>query len=435
MIFTARQRCIFLSIFLSEFCSCAAIGQSSPPPKADDLRSVIVLMRHGVRTPIESETRSNAYNAQPWPAWPTKPGDLTPHGGQALRLLADFYRARYPSLLQLNSCDHPGIYVEANTVSRTIASAKALLPGLSPKCTVQAHFFTNHMNPLFSPSESSDVDPQRLIDATMGRMADQPAWFTSAFGRPLDKMHLVLTSCDGPTCGKSKPDFRTSRVQNGVAAFRDPRAESPVTLGADFAENFLLQYTEGLPMSQVGWGRVSRADLNDLMEMNTRYHDFMLRAPYGAQVAASNLAAHIRDTILSVASGKPTAYQLGTTDDHFILLDGHDANLSWLGGLLRIDWLLPDQTFNGTPPGSALVFEVHYSRASGSATVQLLFISQTLDQIRDLRTLTGAELPSIAPIFIPGCSGSAPTYACSVEEFARVVDSAIDNRFVVTAPK
>ncbi|WP_433966330.1 GlsB/YeaQ/YmgE family stress response membrane protein [Tunturiibacter gelidiferens] len=44
-------------------------------------------MRHGVRAPIESETRSGAYNAQPWPAWPTEPGVLTPHGAQALRLL------------------------------------------------------------------------------------------------------------------------------------------------------------------------------------------------------------------------------------------------------------------------------------------------------------------------------------------------------------
>jgi len=248
-------------------------------------------------------------------------------------------------------------------------------------------------------------------------------------------MHRVLTDCDGPTCDKSKPDFRTTRVQNGAATIRDPRNESPVTLGADFAENFLLQYTEGMPMSQVGWGRVSRADLNDLMQMNTQYHDFMLRTPYGAQVAASNLAAHIRDTILSAASGKSTPYQIGTTDDHFILLDGHDSNLSWLGGLLRLDWLLPDQTCNGTPPGSALVFEIRRSRVGGSATVQVLFISQTLDQIRELHTLTGAEQPSIAPIFVPGCSGPAPAFACSVEEFARVVDSAIDNRLVVASPK
>jgi 4-phytase/acid phosphatase len=433
MIFTTRQWRIFLFTLFFGLGSLQAVGQSPQPE--DDLRAVIVLMRHGVRTPIESETRSSAYNSQPWPAWPTEPGVLTPHGAKALGLLADYYRSRYPSLLQSSSSDHPGIYVEANTSSRTIASAKALLPGLSPQCNVQAHFFTDRFNPLFSPSDSKDVDHQLTRDATLGRMANQPDWFTGAFARPLEEMHRVLTNCDGPTCDRSKPDFRTTRVQNGIATVRDPRAESPVTLGADFAENFLLQYTEGMPMSQVGWGRVSRADRNDLMEMNTRYHDFMLRTPYGAQVAASNLAAHIRDTILSAASGKPTPYQIGTTDDHFILLDGHDSNLSWLGGLLRLDWLLPDQTFNATPPGSALVFEIRRHRTTGATTVQVLFISQTLDQIRELHTLTGAEQPSVAPVFVPGCSGPAPAFACPVEEFARVVDSAIDNRFVVASPK
>jgi len=174
MIFTARQRRILLYILFSALCSLKAIGQSSQPLQEGDLRAVVVLMRHGVRTPIESETRSSAYNSQPWPAWPTEPGILTPHGGQALRLLADFYRARYPSLLQFNSCDHPGIYVEANTASRTIASAKALLPGLSPECNVRAHFFTNRFNPLFSPSNSRDVDQQRVTDPTLGRMANQP---------------------------------------------------------------------------------------------------------------------------------------------------------------------------------------------------------------------------------------------------------------------
>jgi 4-phytase/acid phosphatase len=189
-------------------------------------------------------------------------------------------------------------------------------------------------------------------------------------------------------------------------------------------------------MDQVGWGRVDREDLDDLMEMNTRYHDFMLRTPYSAQVAASDLAAHLRDTIIGAASGVAVAGQVGTPQDHFFLLDGHDSNLSWLGGLLRLDWLLPDQTFNATPPGSALVFEIHYSSVTHLHTVQVFFISQTLDQMRSLLPLTGAEQPSVAPVFVPACSGPAPTYACSVEDFAHAVTVAIDPRFVesVSAP-
>jgi 4-phytase / acid phosphatase len=396
----------------------------------DQIQAVIVLARHGVRAPIESETRSSAYNAQPWPTWPAAPGVLTPHGAEALKLLGAYYRSRYPSLLEHLSCAEPDIYVEANTTQRTIASAHAMASGFAPACTIDVHYRNNASNPLFGPSTSSFVDRQKLMDSTLGRMANRPEWFVHAFDRPLEKMHHVLADCSGAGCDTSKPDFRTVTVDHGISTPRDARTNNPVALGADFAENFLLEYIDGLPMDQVGWGRVDREALNDLMEMNTRYHDFMLRTPYSAQVAASDLAAHLRDTIVGVASGVAVAGQLGTPQDRFFLLDGHDSNLSWLGGLLRLDWLLPDQTFNATPPGSALVFEVHYSSVTHLHTVQVFFISQTLDQMRFLRPLIGAEQPSVAPVFVPACSGPAPTYACSVEDFAHAVTTAIDPRFV-----
>jgi len=410
--------------------SLPARSQKSATPDDDQIQAVIVLARHGVRAPIESETRSGAYNAQPWPSWPVASGVLTPHGAQALKALGEFYRLRYTSLLQNLSCDHSGIYVEANTTQRTVASGNAMLSGLAPECRIKVHSRTNSPNPLFGPSSRSSVDSQRVIDATMGRMGNQPNWFTNAFARPLGKMHHVLADCSGEDCDPSKPDFRTVMVSHGISSPRDAGTDNPVALGADFAENFLLEYTEGLPMEQVGWGRVDRQALDDLMEMNTRYHDFMLRTPYGAQTAASDLAAHIRDTIVSIASGVAVAGQLGTPQDHFFLLDGHDSNLSWLGGLLHLDWLLPDQTLNATPPGSALVFEVHYSGLTHMHTVQVLFISQTLDQIRFLRPLRDAEQPSVGPVFVPGCSGPAPAYACSIDGFAGVVTAAIDPRFI-----
>lgn len=435
MIFTAHRRHFFLVILLASLCANTAAGQIDKAHDDSDLQAVVVIMRHGVRAPIESETRSSAYNAQAWPAWPTKPGVLTPHGTEALRLLGEFYRARYLPLLQDDSCKHPRLYVEANSTQRTIASANAVLSGLSPHCRVEVHSVRGSFNPLFSPSRNSAVDQQRIKAATLGRMADQPQWFTNAFARPLEKLHRILIDCKDPGCNRSVPDFRSVSVQNGVAAPRNANVENPVALGADFAENFLLQYTEGMPMSQVGWGRVSRADLNDLMQMNTQYHDFMLRTPYEAQVAASDLAAHIRDTIISASSGKPTPNELGTPNDRFILLDGHDSNLSWLGGLLHLDWLLPDQTFNATPPGSALVFEVRQNRSSHRSTVQVLFISQTLDQIRNLRQLTGVENPSVAPVFVPGCSNSTSGYACTIEGFSKIVDSAIDPRFVTESAR
>lgn len=384
---------------------------------SDEVRAVVVLARHGVRAPIENETRSSAFNALPWPAWPVSPGTLTPHGVDALKRMGEFYRQRYSALLA-GGCG--SVSVDSTNTSRTIASAKATLSAVAPGCAIDVRTTLQQDPPT--------LDRARLADAIGGRMANQPAWFEHAFAAPLAEMHGVLTACNAgdKACAANKPDFRTTMLEAATAPTmsqpgaahsnarlvpRDSRKESAVALGADFAENFLLQYVEGLPIAQVGWGRVPRPTLDRLMEMNTRYHDFILRTPYYAQLGGGPLAQLILK-------------DLGDTTPRFYFLSAHDAQLTWLGGLLRIDWLVSDETFNATPPGSALVFELHHNRQTNADTVQAFFVAQTLDQIRNLTPLTGGERPSISPIYIPNCSGPAPTYACTLKDFAAVVADA-----------
>ncbi|WP_047492551.1 histidine-type phosphatase [Terriglobus sp. TAA 43] len=417
----------------ASYVTLTAVAQARATSADDELRGVIVLVRHGVRAPIESEIRASSYNAQPWPAWPVEQGVLTPHGTKALNLLGEWYRTRYASLLDGSSCDKRGIYAESNTSQRTIASAHAMLDGLAPGCDIAVHQAAKgKRNRLFTGASGAAVNQQQLTDAVDGRMANNPDWYVHAFAVPMALMYHVMHDCTAldKDCDANTPDFRAVRVKDGKAMPRNAREENPVSLGADFAEHFLLEYTEGMAMEQVGWGRITRADLDQLMEMNTRYHDFMLRTPYSAQVVASNLADRIRATIEVTASGKAVPRELGVATDRFILLDGHDGNLSWLGGLLRVDWVLKDQTFNATPPGGGFVFEVHHSRSTGKNTVQISYVSQTLDQMRYLQPLTEQNGPSIAPVFVPGCSGPAPAYACSVEDFSRVVGGAIDTNFL-----
>lgn len=315
-----------------------SFSAQQPASPNEELRAVVILARHGVRTPIESETRSGVFNAQPWPAWPTDPGLLTPHGIEALKRMGEFYRHRYAALLQ--GCN--SVRVESTNVPRTIASAKAVMSVVAPSCNVQ-----------ITPDLAADppsIDKTKLADAIDGRMAAQPQWFTNAFARPLAEMHDVLTKC---TDCKSVPDFRTMMLDAGeqspsmmqpgaglqkrLVVLRDAHKENAVALGADFAENLLLQYTEGLPMNQVGWGRVSRAKLDELMEMNTRYHDFILRTPYYAQQAAGPLAQKISSWLSTAAAGLNTPIRTGRPDvpsgggESLLYLSAHDANLTLAG--------------------------------------------------------------------------------------------------------
>jgi 4-phytase/acid phosphatase len=347
-----------------------------------------------------------------------------------------WYRARYAGILPNGACDRQTLYAEANTSQRTVASAKSLLEGLGPGCQVDVNVnAAGQINPLFGPGAVSDAaDPDTLANAIEGRLGARNDWWTNAFAEPLEELQHVLSDCGGPDCDRSKKRLLSAPPTVAAAPGRGiVTVDGPVAMGADFAEHFLLQYTEGFPMEKVGWGRVSRPMLNRLMEMNTRYHDFVLRTPYFAQVAGSDLALRTKATLQQAADGKEAPGALGRPQSRLVVLSGHDSNLTWLGGLLRMDWLLPDQTFNATTPGSAIVFELHRNRTTGEYSVRALFVSQTLDQIRLLRPLTGTEQPAVAPVFIPGCSGAAADFSCSLKAFGQVIDTAIDKRFLEPA--
>ena len=399
----------------------------------EQLKLVIVISRHGVRAPLASEIRGSLYNAQPWPAWPVAAGVLTQHGADALQRLGTFYREHYAELLQNKNCSDAGIFAIANNAQRTIASAHALLAGLAPGCAIEVHARQGReRDPLFGPDPFSNaVDHERLAAAISGRLGGRIDWWPNAYHQPLDDLQHILLDCAGADCSQSKTKLldAASEVRampgGGLVSIK-----TPVSIGADFAEHFLLQYTEGLSMDQVGWGRVSRLLLDHLMGMNTSYHDFVLRTPYFAQIAASDLAYRLDATLEQEATGKAVANALASPEDHFVLLSGHDSNLTWLGGLLRLSWLLPDQPRDATPPGSGFIFELYRNTGTGRDTVRVLFASQTLDQIRFLTPLQGKEQPSLVPVFVPGCSQAVPGYPCDLKIFSQIVRESIDEKFV-----
>src|ERR1700677_1625323 len=48
--------------------------------KDEKLKFVVMVSRHGVRSPTGKPGQLNQYSAQPWPTWSVPPGYLTEHG-------------------------------------------------------------------------------------------------------------------------------------------------------------------------------------------------------------------------------------------------------------------------------------------------------------------------------------------------------------------
>jgi 4-phytase/acid phosphatase len=84
---------------------------------------------------------------------------------------------------------------------------------------------------------------------------------------------------------------------------------------------------------------------------------------------------------------------------------------------------------NPTLPGGGLVFEL-WRHEDGRFFVRAYYITQTLDQMRDLAALGPESPPSIAPIFMPGCGTAGPGFEAPFERVEARWRQLIDPRFV-----
>jgi 4-phytase/acid phosphatase len=131
--------------------------------------------------------------------------------------------------------------------------------------------------------------------------------------------------------------------------------------------------------------------------------------------------AHILQTLEEGASGKAVAGTRVPSNARFVFFSGHDTQLAEFAALLRLSWLIEGDQLKDTPPGSALIFELHRP-SSGQAFVRTYFAAQSLDSMRAGQ----GQNPQRVPVYVPGC----PSMDCPFAKFTSVVKGAIDPRFI-----
>jgi 4-phytase/acid phosphatase len=75
-----------------------------------ELKYVVIVSRHGVRSPTWDNARLNAYSKEPWPEWEVPPGNLTPHGRKLMGIMGAYYHGWLTGAGLLNSqgCEAAG---------------------------------------------------------------------------------------------------------------------------------------------------------------------------------------------------------------------------------------------------------------------------------------------------------------------------------------
>jgi 4-phytase/acid phosphatase len=397
------------------------------------------MSRHGVRSPTGKVDQLNEYSKQPWPSWSVPPGYLTEHGARLMTLFGAYDRELLAAqgLLAPTGCaDAEHIRIVADSDQRTRETGRALAAGLAPGCKIEVTALPEGTaDPLFHSLEAGvgHPDSQLAFEAISGRIGNNPRGIVEAYRPQLESLEDVLRGCGiGEKCPSMSGAIPKSifEIPSSIAPGKGGHLadlRTPLNTAATMAEDMLLEYSEGMESSKVGWGRVDLNKLRALMQLHTANVDIIQRAPYVARVQSSNLLFHLLKSMEQAKTGQPIAGALTRPGDRLLIVSGHDGNIAAIAGALNLSWLI-DGRRDDTPPGGALVLELWENPGSKEYSVRTFYTAQTLDQMRNATPLSLANPPERVPVFVPGCGRDDG--ACGWDEFEKTLLADTDSTFV-----
>ncbi len=436
----ARLRPILLSFSAVLLCAglIAQLSNAQAPTSDAKLQLVIVLSRHGVRSPLTAQADLDKFSASPWPKWEVAPGILTAHGFELMKDFGSWDRTKFAGegLLAPSGCaDAEHVTIVADTDERTRETGRALSEGMFPGCNVSVHSQPDGVtDPLFSPRKANvgNPDPALAAAAIAGRIGGDPNNLTETYRPQLAALDRILSGCGHLPLNPQRTSIFEIPTSLKPGSGESPvAARGPLVTASTLAENLLLEYTQGMSDADTGWGCVDGPTLRFVMQANIAAWNYEDRTPAIARMNASNLLDHIRATLEERvigrrATGKPVPGALGKPGDRVVILVGHDSNIVAVAGALGIDWI-EDGRVDDSPPGGALIFELWRSATAGPF-VRVAFTAQTLEQMRKSEPLTPVNPPAEAPIFVPACSRA--DLSCTWDSFSAAMRQATDPAYV-----
>jgi 4-phytase / acid phosphatase len=395
------------AILALALCGSAAAAQHEA---AAQLKYVVIVARHGVRSPTWDAGRLNQYSAEPWPDWGVPPGYLTAHGRALETILGSYYRdsfVRDGLLRREEACRDQGrVYIWADKDQRTLETARALAEALQPGCAPPIHSQGGDgRDPIFSGARGQE--PALAAKALRERAGDGNRLLADHHGA-FETLQFILTG------GKQARQALVERPGDGDW-------QASLATASSLSEDLLLEYADGVRGRDLGWGRLTRENLFEVLELHRVYSDLTRRTPYFARARGSLLLKRVLASMAQAVTGRTVGEALGPVGTSVLILSGHDTNLSNISGLLELAWKLEGYQPDETPPGGALVFSLWRDPSNGTVSVRAQFVAQTLDQMREGTTLTVSAPPATQEVSIPGCGGPA----CSWEKFRAVVERAV----------
>lgn len=402
---------VIAALLLGIAAPCISFAATSKTPAratqaGDDLtvKRVVLLYRHGIRAPLPTEAPVAAYQPPAWPQWQTPPSHLTLHGYQAARLIGAYDRERLVAagLLPAGTCPGAGdVVIWTNSIQRTIATGHALAEGIAPGCALDVgHRAPGTHDPIFHPErdENGGFDADAAVASIIAETGG-PARLVAPHAQAVRQMEAII-GCDRhvPACDILAEPAAVKPGDDG----RGVALSGPIATLSGTAQVLMLQYAEGMPMQQVGWGRATPQALEDVSRLHALLFDIHARPSYMARWIGGAMSQRILSALDGADAAKVT------------LLVGHDNNVSAFASLIGVHFRMDGYGQDDPPIGGALGLEVLENKA-GEQFVRTFYQAQTPAQLRALAPLDAATPPTLRTLK-PACAQGADGL-CTLDAF------------------
>ncbi|MGO3518399.1 MAG: histidine-type phosphatase [Acetobacter cibinongensis] len=379
-------------------------------PDGAVLERVVLVARHGIRSPTQSTESLTLKTGRTWSVWPVPPGSMTEHGRTNLALMATFLRTVYAPLIAtpgkpLCTPATSPVFVWADSAdARTLETGTIFARVLSRGCVLApASLPAGKKDPLFNAMANGPVVlDQTAITRTLTALFlkdDAGALPPAVHTAEQTLQHLFAPQgCNTPhtACFTAPAQFGWKKGA--------PHATGGLVLSASVAENLLLEYVQGLPPTVTA--QQGQADLLATILPAHTYQSQRLRRLPALAAARGQL---LLPTLLDLLSSAPS--HTVPPSARLILFAGHDTTLDMLASLFGLEWHFTDQP-DPTAPDTTLGLEVW--RVPGQQPMmRFVLFHQSLAQLRMATPVT--ERPDGGAAMVLH-SSLCPTALCSLAE-------------------
>ncbi|EOC1313870.1 AppA family phytase/histidine-type acid phosphatase [Cronobacter turicensis] len=393
------------------------------------LERVVIVSRHGVRAPTKFTPLMQEITPYHWPQWDVPLGWLTTRGGELVTELGRYQKSVLvdKGILESNVCpSSEQVAVIADTDQRTRKTGEAFLAGFAPGCQNKVHYQKGHdkKDPLFNPVKMGvcSFNVSKTQAAILTRAEGSIERYTERYDSAFRTLEQVLNFSQSAACkstrqpGCTLPEVLPSELK---ISSDNVSLSGAWSLSSMLTEIFLLQEAQRMP--EVAWGRIhGEKEWTELLSLHNAQFDLLQRTPEVARSRATPLLDLISRALVSN----------GSTENHYgikfpvslLFIAGHDTNIANLSGVFDLNWSLPGQPDN-TPPGGELVFE-RWTRVSDNTDwIQISFVYQTLQQMREFNPSSSSPLPHKIVLTLPSCQDKNPEGMCSLKRFIEIVQT------------